>query len=554
MDFSWGKRRNRTASDDTNLSNKSSHSPFSSLSCRKDTAKSTRSLNSKSSSTQLISALKVRNDTPAVGTEREVEESKLSAYPILPPYVLLFEPKEEQIWSKPGQQRLIFLNQPLLQWEQDAIEKFVALLRKELGLREGEALPRFLLPHLTRLLQQCKYRPENAVKLWRALLVERVDLLPLDFWDVQEILSHGLVYWHGRDMNCRPLLTIRIGRVAPLLSRTEDIQRLFIFTMEYAVRYLLVPGRVECWSVIIDCEGVSKLPSWLKCKTFAQTLATTLGKVYSGRMAWTKIFNFPSGWSFTALRKLVQGIVSALGKSDKVQFVKEGDMDSLAGHVEKGQLEKWAGGLAPDMDEKDVFPPRMFADPKGYGASSESVESMHRRTDVAFHEGLIWAECLQEQTNWKERAADLPLPPKAADKLGVKPCQQIEAWKAIMDMRRAKEPLDSEDTPKEFSVKLAEEAAKAREAAKELEAAKSATEADTVKDGNGQNPANEKRCDQISIPIVLTPMEELEKPVKGIVEMGSPIRERSDEDEVDHRVANDKLAKPGMFGFLCCSG
>lgn len=406
---------------------------------------SSRSIKSKASGA-IIAAAKEKRATPAVGCITEVDDEYLSKYPLLPPYVLLHEPSQDEIWAK-EKMRAIFLNQPLQQWEQDAMTEFAELLREEFGLKPDEDLPRWLLPHMTRLLQQCKYKPENAVKLYRPLLIERVERLPMSFGNVQDAMKRGFVYWHGRDVHCRPLLTIRIGRVIDLIGRTEDIQRLFCFTMEYAVRYLLVPGRVECWSVIIDCDGVSKLPSLMKCKTFGQAIATTLGKVYSGRMAWTKIFNFPNSWSYTALKKIVQGIVSALGKSDKVAFVAPGETASaLAGQVEMGQLERWAGGSAPDLQPEDVFPFRMFADPKGYDAGSVAIDTdLQRKTDLEFHEGLIWADCLSKQTCWKVQAAALPLPPGAAEAVGVKPCRQLDAWRTIMDERRSPKDVSLAD-------------------------------------------------------------------------------------------------------------
>merc|ERR1712232_374928 len=166
-------------------------------------------------------------------------------------------------------------------------------------------------------------------------------------------------------------MVIRIGKgkaLAEKANSAEAVQKLFLFHMEFAVRHLCVPGRVECWSIIIDCTGADKLPMW-KSKDLCQVLGSVLGKVYSGRMIWLKIFNFPAGFAYRALRMAVEGVVSALGKTDKVSFVTDSDFKTwFAGKVHPGQLEKRYGGTAPDLPDKEVFPYRMFATPEGYGA------------------------------------------------------------------------------------------------------------------------------------------------------------------------------------------
>eukprot|EP00929_Paragymnodinium_shiwhaense_P084750 TRINITY_DN45348_c0_g1_i1.p1 TRINITY_DN45348_c0_g1~~TRINITY_DN45348_c0_g1_i1.p1 ORF type:complete len:558 (+),score=154.46 TRINITY_DN45348_c0_g1_i1:243-1916(+) len=374
-------------------------------------------------------------DIPAIGGIH-VEHEHLMAYPLLPACVLLFEPKDEDIWLTP-KMRAIFCNQPLQQWEEDEVSKFRTLLLEHMKLSHQDELPRWIVPHLTRLLQQTKYKADAAVSLWEVMFQERVKQLPIYYYDIKPILDNGFVYWHGRDVRHRPLLTIRLGRAGPIISDAEAIKRLFVFTMEFALRHLLVPGRVETWAVIIDCEGIEKLPSIMKCKSFGQAIATTMGKVYSGRMVWTKIFNFPSSWSYRALRMCVEGIVSALGKSEKVSFVQDAKAE-LAGKVALGQLEQWAGGTAPDLPPEKCFPYRMFANEQGYGSpGAESVEhSFHDRTTVQFHEGFIWADCLNKQTNWRQTCGEtMPLSTAAAKYLGVQPVTTEQAWKQKMEVQ-----------------------------------------------------------------------------------------------------------------------
>lgn len=394
--------------------------------------------------------------TPAVGGI-EVDDAVMMRYPYLPEYVVLHEPSQQDIWASPGKMRSIFLNQPLEAWENAAINKFCCLLKKDMKLDGDEELPRWILPHLSRLLQQCKYKPEPALKLWSLLLEERVDKLPISYRDVREGLRFGFVYFHGRDMRCRPLLTIRVGRSAPFFGKPDLIKLVFLYSMEFAVRYLMVPGRVENWSVIIDCSGIENLPSFWRVKDVAHAIAATLGKVYSGRMAWTKIFNFPKSWPYKALRVFVEGIVSGLGKSEKVAIVSGSDTAAWKGQVELGQLEEAFGGTAPDLAPEDTFPPRMFSSPKGYDAttlpetssqndpnvSSDAPSSLHMMTDLRFHEGLLCADCLEQTTAWKERVQQLPLPKEAADVFGGSRAANIKEWCNLLEEAFGMTGMDS---------------------------------------------------------------------------------------------------------------
>lgn len=393
--------------------------------------------------------------TPAIGGI-EVLDVHLTSYPYLPAYVVLHNPSNADIWAS-NKMRCIFLNQTLLPWEHEAVAKFRDMLKADMKLPHDQELPRWLVPHLSRILQQCKYKPDAAMKLWPQLFEERVAKLPIKYEDVRAGLAYGFVYFHGRDTRCRPLLTIRMGRAEPFMGEPDLIKKVFLYSMEFAVRYLLVPGRVENWSVLIDCAGVEKIDSMWQAKGFAQAIATSLGKVYSGRMAWTKIFNFPKSFGFKALKYFVEGIISAMGKSDKVAIVSSKNvLEELRGQVELGQLEKSFGGTAPDLEPAETFPFRMFDSPEGYtgqpvehvtppspahgvsqtpsGATQASSlasvvpTSVHLMTDVQFHEGMLCANCLDEGTGWRHRIQKLPLPKNVAEDQKVQPCTNISEW------------------------------------------------------------------------------------------------------------------------------
>eukprot|EP00927_Polykrikos_kofoidii_P080960 TRINITY_DN7800_c0_g1_i3.p1 TRINITY_DN7800_c0_g1~~TRINITY_DN7800_c0_g1_i3.p1 ORF type:complete len:559 (+),score=75.79 TRINITY_DN7800_c0_g1_i3:93-1769(+) len=371
---------------------------------------------------------------PAVGGI-SVEDAHLNRYPLLPPHVVLYEPTKEDIWLSPGKLRGIFLNQPLMPFETDALKTFVDLVSKAMNLKEGEPLPRWIRPHMTRLLQQTKYKPEPAVKLYETLYEERAKKLPIAYADIKKYLETGFIYWHGRDARCRPLLTIRLGRATELIGNGEAVKMLMLFNMEFATRHLLVPGRVENWVVIIDCAGIEELPNLMKCKSLGQAIADTMGKVYSGRMVWTKIFNFPKGLGYRSVKWIVEGIVAALGKSDKVSFVSDNANADFKGQVHPGNLEQCFGGTAPDLAPHEVFPYRMFATPEGYSASPSAdagSASLHNETDLAFHEGYILADCMEPHSQWREAIRTVPLPPEPAAFVNQDPVRSLSAWNSTL--------------------------------------------------------------------------------------------------------------------------
>ena len=60
----------------------------------------------------------------------------------------------------------------------------------------------------------------------------------------------------GRDAGLRPALVMRPSRCPPGMP-SDQFGRLFVFCMEYFLRYMLVPGKVENVVVIVDLNDIS---------------------------------------------------------------------------------------------------------------------------------------------------------------------------------------------------------------------------------------------------------------------------------------------------------
>eukprot|EP00928_Gymnodinium_smaydae_P036317 TRINITY_DN25404_c0_g1_i1.p1 TRINITY_DN25404_c0_g1~~TRINITY_DN25404_c0_g1_i1.p1 ORF type:complete len:581 (-),score=107.69 TRINITY_DN25404_c0_g1_i1:234-1976(-) len=349
---------------------------------------------------------------------------------LLPLEVALFEPSDEEIFhggcvlGHVGA-RQIFLNTPLSGREASALRKF----REALG---GE-VPEYARPHALRLLQQSKFDMAKALELLRTLLTERVRRLPIAEIDVLEDLRSGFIYWHGRDRKCRPCMVIRLERLGVMARDRERVVRLVVFVLEYALRFAMVPGRVENWVVILDLANALKVISPFHLGSTLSTaiaLGTTLERVYCGRMVWMKIVNMP-GNNF--VNKAVNSAVPS-EKRDKVSFPADAAAAMLE-HFEANQLEARYGGTAPDLEPEETYPFHFFPNATGTRKAS-SVEqdgdtSLHHLTSHAFHEGCLWDTSCSDaaRARWLRKAKASSLPPRAAAELSrlsgsiVEPCR-----------------------------------------------------------------------------------------------------------------------------------
>ncbi|CAE7584798.1 unnamed protein product [Symbiodinium sp. CCMP2456] len=387
---------------------------------------------------------------------------------LLPEEVVLFEPSVEEIFADrtgPRGTRLIFLNTPLSEAEVQAL----AALRKEWATRRSgrDDLPEFIRLSALRVLQHKKFDVSRAIDLIQTCLEERVRRLPLQEADILQDLSCGAMYWHGRDRKCRPCLVVRIERFADLIKDKERCVRMTIFVLEYAIRYAMVPGRVENWVVLVDCENLSDVVSFFQLPTMcltAKALSQTLESVYCCRMVWVKLLNLP-----TILRSIVQSVIPA-EKKKKVCAIEDPSKELLK-YFEPNQLEARYGGTRPDLKPHETYPFHFFpgctGSPTASGsrrimtcesdrstastesgqstaASSEEVAclanlepatSLHHLTGRKFHEGQLWDTSVRDR--WSADATKSSLTWQAAQVLSamleqeVLPCCTMQQWKEL---------------------------------------------------------------------------------------------------------------------------
>ncbi|CAJ1335581.1 unnamed protein product [Effrenium voratum] len=396
-------------------------------------------------------------NVPCVGGCVDLQEHSKH---LLPEEVVLFAPREQEIFADQGRHhgtRLIFLNTELSQAEVTAL----VALRKEWCRRHGQGrdeLPEFIRLCALRILQHKKFDVAKSLDLIQTCLEERVKRLPLREEDILPDLSCGAMYWHGRDRRCRPCLVVRIERFAELIKERERCVNLTIFVLEYAIRFAMVPGRVENWVVLVDFENASDVVSFYQLPTMcftAKAISQTLESVYCCRMVWVKLVNLPS-----MLSRIVQSVIPA-EKKKKVCVVEDPQTELLK-DFEPSQLEARYGGSRPDLQPHQTYPFHFYPGCRGTSgqvlpscesgrssvssssgstvdseteASLQAPTSLHNLTSRSFHEGELWDTSVPER--WVDRAADTSLAPDAAQALSslrgnrVEPCCTLEQWKEL---------------------------------------------------------------------------------------------------------------------------
>eukprot|EP00931_Biecheleriopsis_adriatica_P092404 TRINITY_DN66212_c0_g1_i1.p1 TRINITY_DN66212_c0_g1~~TRINITY_DN66212_c0_g1_i1.p1 ORF type:complete len:543 (+),score=85.24 TRINITY_DN66212_c0_g1_i1:41-1630(+) len=181
----------------------------------------------------------------------------------LPEEVLEFEPDSADIVTtmKSGvlDRRIHGGGVPLKDAELGPLQQ----LRKEASRRQVAFSPE-VCSDATRFLSAAKGDTQKALGFMQATQAWRESFFggqPLRSGDVAEDLSHGAVYFCGRDRAMRPALVIRANRVPRQWQNDKDnkgrLIKILVFCMEYMLRFMFVPGRVETSNLIIDLKGIS---------------------------------------------------------------------------------------------------------------------------------------------------------------------------------------------------------------------------------------------------------------------------------------------------------
>jgi hypothetical protein len=227
-----------------------------------------------------------------------------------------------------------------------------------------------------RFLQATMYKIDQTIKLLIQHITWKKSYFPYSINSkVIEILKGGFTYIHGRDNQYRPIMIINAKFYVDNMNKFiyEDWLCSVVFVMEYMINNLLIPGQVENWNMITDCNGVSllTLPKDMK------NIMTVLSSNYRCRL----FVNFLLGMS-TVLNFVWKIVKNFLEETTvkKIRFLKKGYFDDVFEFINKDQVELKYGGTAPNLQYGDYFPPHMpsnnFNNDKSKLISEEEYEQL----------------------------------------------------------------------------------------------------------------------------------------------------------------------------------
>jgi hypothetical protein len=121
--------------------------------------------------------------------------------------------------------------------------------------------------------------------------------------------------------------------------------------LEFALKNLMVPGKVESLVVVVDMTGISSL--WIPVSSL-KTIGQMLQNNYRARLYKQYILNTP--FLVKGLWTVVKGFLEDFTVA-KINMLGS-DYSELHKQVDKSQLEKKMGGLCEDITS-DFFPPQM---------------------------------------------------------------------------------------------------------------------------------------------------------------------------------------------------
>eukprot|EP00917_Polyrhabdina_sp_WS-2016_P001969 GHVP01004235.1.p1 GENE.GHVP01004235.1~~GHVP01004235.1.p1 ORF type:complete len:436 (-),score=73.50 GHVP01004235.1:50-1357(-) len=218
--------------------------------------------------------------------------------------------------------------------------------------------------------------------------------------DILEDLNKGIMYWCARDSMLRPLLVIKLKRL-PKNTPSERFKRLVVFCFEYALRCILLPGKAETCSVLLDVRGVSLSAFPASALT---DMTSTLTKQYPFRLDTMYIINdsifIQTVW--TVAKNFLSEIQQA-----KMNFYKSGFKEILLATYAKHQLEETFGGTRTELKKfyPFVIPPGPFE--PGSTQNSSAKANCLEACDEVTQFGVCWEKDVRTPILWTPKAEEI---------------------------------------------------------------------------------------------------------------------------------------------------
>jgi CRAL/TRIO domain len=245
-------------------------------------------------------------------------------------------------FPKIGSQRIIFGFVPLTPKETTAMEEFRKyaqdnhLTYPKWTDDDNRILLRFLQGN-NFVFKKTAESLTNHVK-WRETELKINESL------AKSLLPYGLIYFFGRDRMFRPVLILNIRKILDMKIPLDDVKNLLLYVIEWGIRNMLLPGKVEAYSVIVDLTkvGMLEIPVGM-----LQNMVGILQNNYRGRMYKFFLFNAPI--FIQGVYILVKPLLEKFTQQ-KVNVLRNSGKEILI-ILPETQLEVKFGGKAPNLME-----------------------------------------------------------------------------------------------------------------------------------------------------------------------------------------------------------
>jgi CRAL/TRIO domain len=262
---------------------------------------------------------------------------KTAAYDIIPPkeaYRYWPSPEKCLIETEEFVERLVFAKQDFKEWEKVVLEQLEKyLIQHNLKINDRLMKLRFLYGQGWNIPQT--YEALKYDLNWKQEWPSCKSMMPL----LNEILSSGGAYIHGRDHYYRPAIILRPSILAKFSYQLHLSCAYFL--MEFILETMLIPGQIENWVVLVDLKNFRAADVFNHRKLIAELFTH-----YPCRLG--KMFLLRCGKNVSGLNKILPQ-----NTLYKVQIV-ESDSEMLT-HFNPQQLEARYGGSANNL--KSFWPP-----------------------------------------------------------------------------------------------------------------------------------------------------------------------------------------------------
>lgn len=346
----------------------------------------------------------------------EVADANISPYSLASECLSWDPPRDTVItpFKNGDSERKIHCN---IELEDKELEDLKALQKE--AKAQGKAFVPSITVMATRYLSRARADPKKALKLMQATQEWRETFFkngPVADTQVAEDLKHGICYWSGRDKNLRPVFVIRPSRIPNEWYKTKQLDRfikVIIFCMEYFLRYMCIPGKVENNCLIVDLKGVgiSQMPVGALTEVYKVTSHHYIGRVFRFYVV-----------NLSGMLRTLSGAVSGLlTDRQKQKLCILDNVAELSKDVAGHQLEADLGGNRQPISTYFPFP--MPPGPFDIGSTSnaDSIQNVHRVLTPMGCRGKLWdVKKTAEQNKQLDYTAeafdvftryDMPIPP-----------------------------------------------------------------------------------------------------------------------------------------------